>query len=1482
MSTKISALDERLQADINGEEFFPIIDGTVGAYQTYKINLDQLFQSGQGYEKVTSLAVTDGATVLSNNSSFTLEYTQEDNNVQSITIDKYAIQNNDVAFSHIDPAGYITSTQTLANNLTDAKLATAKSVDEHIDYREALYDTQIKGYIGDDNSGVLADFATLANVATDFTNLLDGVKPELNTFKKIEDQFDTIDYSDKIGTSQVNTAHFRINDTDLNKRLNIKDSGITANLISVNAITNDKISNNAVTRTKISNGAISNDKIADVTITEAKIKDGTLTPNKLSSGAPDWDNTQVNIPVDLNVNSDIFVNENIISKGTDFRLYNDTRAGTNVHSGRALVHNVGDRLTINYANDYTGGVNIRGIVTVPDQDDAAINAGGNRAVVTKEYVDAADVSLNPIAGDKIQDNAIALRHMSDNSVGTFEIRDDSITSEKIENIGPQWNANGDVIVSGKLTANGQTFTLGSNSIPNGNVSLSLLASVSGSSTITRKTGANGALLINNAGGNIDFSPGSGTSTKFQVSSSKSTVSNPLHITGAGSSTIAGTNFTNPALLVGSSTNGIAIDSNEILQKGNHLLLGVSDGASQNIYFKEGLNTVAIVHGNTGDIQATGGLITNTGIVRNNSDASRLILLGGKENKSGADIELYGINNTNHPGYAYYDADKHTFRSQDNTVVALTIDSKKKKVTLHAEGTATNHLVTKGYVDKNTFPKITTRDDITTRMDSGFYQTASASIAEGWPEDRGWYHLLTTTHSNTNNYHALQFAASYYDQEVYFRSTRDKGDREWNKLWHANNVGPNSGLDADLLDGKEASEFSLDGHRHDDRYRKLSTKIGKDDLTTGAPAWTSAGVSIPAILTVNNSATIGNSLTVGSSITLNGTDFKIFNSTRAGSGNTHSGRALVHGTSDRLIINYAKDYTGGVEVNGKVIAPNQTKALINSNNKALTTKEYVASEIAKIYPDDNYLAKTSSTNQSIKAALTINGTVYPGANIRDDSTYVKDGTNLLLKGSSKGVSGIFFQSEKDGTNINHASDFGYIQYHAHGIGNTTSEQSDLVIGVTNDAGGSVIDKVVIDVPGNNNFVLTPNNGTTEHKIWHEGNDGHNSGLDADLLDGNHASAFAKINTKVSVSTPTSANHATTKSYVDDGITNLANSKADVNHNHDTQYAAKDHTHSGFVNTSGNESISGYKNFTTGIKLSSNVSLIGSRAGTIDTLDVYANDIISFQTASRAERLKIDSAGNVIIGKTDTSPWDNSSGDGVGTVMRQDGVVGITRNNGTPLYVNRIGTASTIISARSNGSEKFIVGCSKDTAGKESPFLRLGNADVNKFCQIQFGDKTDHDIGRIIYYHNSDTMQFITNNTTKFRIHKDGGADLPKSTIAQINSSNDKTIATKEYVDYKVAGVSTGKLYHVNAVQKSRSYFLTHAYNSSSNVKPNATVKNYAMSIFPNLSAGDTVSVVWGYRTHDISNGTTYAFHYATTLYSVVNSSTWNVINNGRII
>lgn len=57
--------------------------------------------------------------------------------------------------------------------------------------------------------------------------------------------------------------------------------------------------------------------------------------------------------------------------GTDLLVDNSTRReGAGGTSRRALVHDVGDSLTINYGADYTGGVNLRGNVT----------AGGNLTV----------------------------------------------------------------------------------------------------------------------------------------------------------------------------------------------------------------------------------------------------------------------------------------------------------------------------------------------------------------------------------------------------------------------------------------------------------------------------------------------------------------------------------------------------------------------------------------------------------------------------------------------------------------------------------------------------------------------------------------------------------------------------------------------------------------------------------------------------------------------------------------------------------------------------------------------------------------------------------------------------------------------------------------------------------------------------------------------------------------------------------------------
>lgn len=75
---------------------------------------------------------------------------------------------------------------------------------------------------------------------------------------------------------------------------------------------------------------------------------------------------------------------------------------------------------------------------------------------------------------------------------------------------------------------------------------------------------------------------------------------------------------------------------------------------------------------------------------------------------------------------------------------------------------------------------------------------------------------------------------------------------------------------------------------------------------------------------------------------------------------------------------------------------------------------------------------------------------------------------------------------------------------------------VAIGVTDDNYGYIQTKGQgITTPGN--LVLLPGGGnlykgTINNVIWHAGNDGANSGLDADLLDGNHASAFATVGHK----------------------------------------------------------------------------------------------------------------------------------------------------------------------------------------------------------------------------------------------------------------------------------------------------------------------------------------------------------------------------------
>lgn len=63
--------------------------------------------------------------------------------------------------------------------------------------------------------------------------------------------------------------------------------------------------------------------------------------------------------------------------------------------------------------------------------------------------------------------------------------------------------------------------------------------------------------------------------------------------------------------------------------------------------------------------------------------------------------------------------------------------------------------------------------------SGFFETVNPV---NYPSGaQGWWHLLDVRHSNVNNNYAMQFAGSFFDQELYFRKTNDNASQAWTRV-----------------------------------------------------------------------------------------------------------------------------------------------------------------------------------------------------------------------------------------------------------------------------------------------------------------------------------------------------------------------------------------------------------------------------------------------------------------------------------------------------------------------------------------------------------------------------------------------------------------------------------------------------------------------------------------------------------------------------
>lgn len=115
---------------------------------------------------------------------------------------------------------------------------------------------------------------------------------------------------------------------------------------------------------------------------------------------------------------------------------------------------------------------------------------------------------------------------------------------------------------------------------------------------------------------------------------------------------------------------------------------------------------------------------------------------------------------------------------------------------------------------NSAASSSTKDDITTRTNSGFWESSTGTTAEGWPLNNGsWQHLLASTHSNGSNYYSMQLAADFYTNSLFYRSTNGSGTTAWNRVALYNNAYSDN-LRATVFYDNDNTAYYFDGSASD--------------------------------------------------------------------------------------------------------------------------------------------------------------------------------------------------------------------------------------------------------------------------------------------------------------------------------------------------------------------------------------------------------------------------------------------------------------------------------------------------------------------------------------------------------------------------------------------------------------------------------------------------------------------------------------------
>lgn len=339
----------------------------------------------------------------------------------------------------------------------------------------------------------------------------------------------------------------------------------------------------------------------------------------------------------------------------------------------------------------------------------------------------------------------------------------------------------------------------------------------------------------------------------------------------------------------------------------------------------------------------------------------------------------------------------------------------------------------------------------------------------------------------------------------------------NTVWHAGSDGSGSGLDADLLDGNHASAFATSVHTHG-----LTIGNGSTTQVTYTSAETLhlvAGTNVSiAYDDANNKVTINSSDTntdtlqsISDDTDTNATYYPSFVTATSGAqtGKVSSTKLTFNPSSGNLLAtkleSNAATGTAPLTVASTTLVSNLNADLLDGYDSSFFKIKYTAivrravwSRIAKLEVEQLF-GSLYVTFRHTRNSVVVGNTLLV--------TFGHYGHGQLVLLGSHGYSQVEVRVVGDGTGNNV-----YLEI----LDNNTSDGTDdNDYTVTLDNISCTVTKYTTFTDGtqasppiyssittaNNEIILDGN------KVWHQGNDGAGSGLDADLLDGNHASAFA---------------------------------------------------------------------------------------------------------------------------------------------------------------------------------------------------------------------------------------------------------------------------------------------------------------------------------------------------------------------------------------